>query len=49
MSHGLTLHKEPSGHKSELANIETPDLLEEYQNALKQVDVTDTIIAIAKV
>ena len=25
------------------------DLLEEYQNALKQADVTDTIIAIVKV
>jgi 2-polyprenyl-3-methyl-5-hydroxy-6-metoxy-1,4-benzoquinol methylase len=46
---GWLKNKKPGGHKSELANIETPDLLEEYQNALKQVDVTDTIIAIAKV
>tara|TARA_B100001094_G_scaffold243714_1_gene239827 strand:+ start:1922 stop:2800 length:879 start_codon:yes stop_codon:yes gene_type:complete len=46
---GWLKNKKPGGHKSELANIETPDLLEEYQNALKQVDLTDTIIAIAKV
>jgi hypothetical protein len=43
------MNKKPGGHMSELANIETPELIEEYQNALKKADATDTLIAIAKV
>lgn len=46
---GWLMSKKPGGHVSELANIETPELIEEYQNALKNADATDTIIAIAKV
>jgi len=46
---GWLMNKKPGGHISELANIETPELIEEYQNALKNADATDTIIAIAKV
>ena len=46
---GWLINKKPGGHMSELANMETPELIEEYQNALKKVDATDTIIAIAKV
>ncbi len=46
---GWLMNKKPAGHMSELANMETPELIEEYQNALKKADATDTIIAIAKV
>jgi 2-polyprenyl-3-methyl-5-hydroxy-6-metoxy-1,4-benzoquinol methylase len=46
---GWLMNKKPGGHMSELANIETPELIEEYQNALKKADATDTLIAIAKV
>ena len=46
---GWLINKKPGGHMSELANMETPELIEEYQNALKKADATDTIIAVAKV
>tara|TARA_B100000686_G_C16608963_1_gene872752 strand:+ start:50 stop:928 length:879 start_codon:yes stop_codon:yes gene_type:complete len=46
---GWLKNKTPGGHKSDLANIETPALSAEYKDALKKIDATDTIIAIAKV
>ena len=46
---GWLKNKTPGGHKSKLANLETSELSAEYTEALKQIDATDTIIAIAKV
>ncbi|WP_209010753.1 class I SAM-dependent methyltransferase [Labrenzia sp. PHM005] len=38
----------PGGHKSTLAAIDTPDLQRSYEAALNRIDVTDTLVAIAR-
>ncbi len=47
--YGWLKNRRPGGHKSDLVEIETPKLREEYENALKKIDATDTIIAYASV
>ncbi len=39
----------PGGHKSALGQLDTPELIEAYGNALMRLDKTDTLMAIAKV
>jgi 2-polyprenyl-3-methyl-5-hydroxy-6-metoxy-1,4-benzoquinol methylase len=38
----------PGGHKSPLAAIETPSLVESYESALVRIDASDTLVAIAR-
>lgn len=38
----------PGGHKSSLAAIDTPMLVEAYEAALNRIDANDTLVAIAK-
>ena len=42
-------HKKPGGHKTDLAKLETPELVEEYSNSLKKINASDTLIATADV
>jgi len=42
-------NKTPGGHKSELVNIETEELVKEYKIALNKIDATDTLIAYGSV
>ncbi|MDE1466891.1 class I SAM-dependent methyltransferase [Aurantiacibacter sp. D1-12] len=39
----------PGGHRSQLTAMESPVLLDAYANALRKIDATDTITAIASV
>ena len=45
---GWLKDKLPGGHKSELADIETPALVKEYQDSLDKINATDTLIAYAR-
>ncbi len=47
--YGWLKNRAPGGHKSDLIEIENPKLREEYENSLKEIDATDTIIAYASV
>ncbi len=38
----------PGGHKSHLAALDTPELMSAYEAALRKVDATDTLVAIAQ-
>jgi SAM-dependent methyltransferase len=38
----------PGGHKGKLSLIDTPDLVSSYENALRKIDATDTLVAIAE-
>ena len=38
----------PGGHKSPLSAIDSPDLNAAYENALRKIDRTDTLVAIAQ-
>ena len=40
-------NKKPSGHKSLLSILQTPELIASYEKALARIDATDTIVAIA--
>ncbi len=40
--------KTPGGHRSDLAILEEPELVEAYQKILDKIDATDTLIAIAE-
>lgn len=46
---GWLKNKTPGGHKSELVNIETEELVKEYKIALNKIDATDTLIAYGSV
>ena len=43
LSNGL-----PGGHKTELNLLDTEELNESYENSLKKIDATDTLVAIAE-
>ena len=38
----------PGGHRSEIAKMETPELVNAYEKTLDKLDATDTLIAIAE-
>lgn len=38
----------PGGHKSKFASLDTPALVEAYTAALRKIDATDTLVAIAR-
>ena len=40
------VNKEPGGHKTMLSSIETDEIKKSYENALRKIDATDTIVAI---
>ena len=42
-------NEKPGGHKGSLSLLDTLELREAYQNALRKIDATDTIVAIAEV
>ena len=46
---GWLKNKTPGGHKSDLINIETEELVEAYKNALNKIGASDTLIAHASV
>lgn len=38
----------PGGHKSALAALDTPEMIQAYQASLRKIDATDTLVAIAR-
>lgn len=38
----------PGGHKARLSTLDTPDLNTAYENALRKLDATDTLVAVAE-
>jgi SAM-dependent methyltransferase len=39
----------PGGHKGKLSRIDSPELTVAYENALKEIDATDTLVAFARI
>ena len=45
---GWLANGKPGGHKSSLSALETPELRSAYEAALRKIDATDTLVAIAR-
>ena len=45
---GWLTSSRPGGHIGSLSQIDTPSLTKEYENALEEIDATDTIVALAR-
>lgn len=45
---GWLTSSKPGGHTGPLSQIDTPSLIKEYENALEEIDATDTIVALAR-